>query len=172
MYCFYSLLFYTYVLVQKPLSYFDVSVLCSASPWKWPYEWPKHVGGTQCVHMIYFHTLNVHLLVLISHPWNIIFYFFFFSSTNLYEFCLAQLFLSIVSSLAPSASNSSLPCYFLLTFTYPVSDVIVRHTFGMIIDTADTDIRNSYERVRYESPVAKKRKFTAKCMLNGMSSLI
>jgi hypothetical protein len=32
-----------------------------------------------------------------------------FSSTTLYEFWLAQLFLYIVSSLAPSASNSSLP---------------------------------------------------------------
>jgi hypothetical protein len=31
-----------------------------------------------------------------------LFFFFFFSSTTLYEFWLAQLFLSIVSSLAPS----------------------------------------------------------------------
>jgi hypothetical protein len=37
--------------------------------------------------------------------------FFFFSSTTLYEFWLAQLFLSIVSSLAPSVSSSSLPSF-------------------------------------------------------------
>jgi hypothetical protein len=58
------------------------------------------------------------------------------------------------------------------TFTYPVSDVIVRHTFGMIVDIVGTDIRNAYKRVRYESPVAKKRKVTTKYMLVGMSSLI
>jgi branched-subunit amino acid transport protein AzlD len=34
------------------------------------------------------------------------FFFFFFSSTTLYEFWLAQLFLSIVSSLAPSVNNT------------------------------------------------------------------
>jgi hypothetical protein len=34
---------------------------------------------------------------------------FFFSSTTFYEFWLAQLFLSIVSFLAPSVSSSSLP---------------------------------------------------------------
>jgi hypothetical protein len=33
--------------------------------------------------------------------------FFFFSSTTLYEFWFAQLFLSIVSALAPSVSSSS-----------------------------------------------------------------
>jgi hypothetical protein len=38
-------------------------------------------------------------------------YFFFFSSTTLYEFWLAQLFSSIVSSLAPSVSSSSLPSF-------------------------------------------------------------
>jgi hypothetical protein len=37
--------------------------------------------------------------------------FFFFSSTTLYEFWLAKLFLSIVSSLAPSVSSSSLPSF-------------------------------------------------------------
>jgi hypothetical protein len=37
--------------------------------------------------------------------------FFFFSSTTFYEFWLAQLFLSIVSSLAPSVSSSSLPSF-------------------------------------------------------------
>jgi hypothetical protein len=37
--------------------------------------------------------------------------FFFFSSTTLYEFWLAQLFLSIVSSPGPSVSNFSLPCF-------------------------------------------------------------
>jgi len=62
--------------------------------------------------------------------------------------------------------------YFLLAFAYLVSDVIVRHTFGMIIDVADTDMRNAYKRVRYESPVAKTRKVTAKCMLIGVSSFI
>jgi hypothetical protein len=36
---------------------------------------------------------------------------FFFSSTTLYEFRIAQLFLSIVSSLAPSVSSSSLPSF-------------------------------------------------------------
>jgi hypothetical protein len=36
-------------------------------------------------------------------------FFFFFSSTTPCEFWLAQLFLSIVSSLAPSFSNFSLP---------------------------------------------------------------
>jgi len=39
------------------------------------------------------------------------FFFFFFSSTILYEFWLAQLFLSIVSSPAPSVSNFSLPYF-------------------------------------------------------------
>jgi hypothetical protein len=39
----------------------------------------------------------------------IIEHFFFFSSTTLYEFWLAELFLSLVSSLAPSVSSSSLP---------------------------------------------------------------
>jgi hypothetical protein len=39
------------------------------------------------------------------------FFFFFFSSTTLYEFWLAQLFLSIISSLAPSVSSSSLPSF-------------------------------------------------------------
>ena len=38
-------------------------------------------------------------------------FFFFFSSTTLYEFWLAQLFLSIVSSPAPSVSNFSLPYF-------------------------------------------------------------
>jgi hypothetical protein len=38
-------------------------------------------------------------------------FFFFFSSTTLYEFWLAQLFLFIVSSLAPSVSSSSLPSF-------------------------------------------------------------
>jgi hypothetical protein len=37
--------------------------------------------------------------------------FIFFSSTNLYEFWLAQLFLFIVSSLAPYVSSSSLPSF-------------------------------------------------------------
>jgi hypothetical protein len=36
---------------------------------------------------------------------------FFFSSSTLYEFWLAQLFLSIVSSLASSVSSSSLPSF-------------------------------------------------------------
>jgi hypothetical protein len=38
-------------------------------------------------------------------------FFFFFTSTTLYEFWLAQLFLSVVSSLAPSVSNTSLPSF-------------------------------------------------------------
>jgi hypothetical protein len=42
---------------------------------------------------------------------NVFFFFFFFSSTTLYEFWLAQLFLSIVSSLASSVSSSSLPTF-------------------------------------------------------------
>jgi hypothetical protein len=38
-------------------------------------------------------------------------FFFFFSSTTPYEFWLAQLFLSIPSSLAPSVSSSSFPSF-------------------------------------------------------------
>jgi hypothetical protein len=46
--------------------------------------------------------------------WKIFFFFFFFfflSSTTLYKFWLGQLFLSIVSSLAPSVFSSSLPFF-------------------------------------------------------------
>jgi hypothetical protein len=42
------------------------------------------------------------------HYTNFFFFFFFFSSTTLYEVWLAQLFLSIVSSLAPSVLHSHL----------------------------------------------------------------
>jgi len=38
-------------------------------------------------------------------------YIFFFSSTTLYDFWFAQLFLSIVSSPGPSVSNFPLPCF-------------------------------------------------------------
>jgi hypothetical protein len=48
---------------------------------------------------------------LLKHSLNMFFFFFFFSSTTLYEFWLAELFLSIVSSLAPSVSSSSLPSF-------------------------------------------------------------
>jgi hypothetical protein len=48
-----------------------------------------------------------------------LFFFFFFSSTTLYEFWLAQLFLSIVSSLAPSVSSSSLPSFSSFPITSP-----------------------------------------------------
>jgi hypothetical protein len=49
---------------------------------------------------------------------NCLYFFFFFSSTTLYEFWLAQLFFSIVSSLAPSVSSSSLPSFSTVCTTW------------------------------------------------------
>jgi hypothetical protein len=36
-------------LVQKLLWCYHATILCNAPPWRWPHEWPKHVGGIRCV---------------------------------------------------------------------------------------------------------------------------
>ena len=49
--------------------------------------------------------------------------------------------------------------------------MIAWHTSGMMVDIAGTGIGNVYIRLRYESPVAKKkRKVTAKRVLFGIAS--
>ena len=50
--------------------------------------------------------------------------------------------------------------------------MIAWHTSGMMVDIAGTNVRNIYKRVRYESPVAKKLKVTAKRVLIGIACLI
>jgi hypothetical protein len=61
------------------------------------------------VHSFHWHVQNV--TISCRSQELLPFLFFFFSSTTLYEFWLAQLFLSIVFSLVPSVSSSSLPSF-------------------------------------------------------------
>ena len=37
------------IAVNKYINVFRVSILCIAPPWRWPYEWSKHVEGIHCV---------------------------------------------------------------------------------------------------------------------------
>ena len=58
--------------------------------------------------------------------------FFFFSCTTVYEFWLAQLFLSISSSPASFVSNYSLPHIFLKSFLTSSSHLTLGIPFGLV----------------------------------------
>ena len=74
--------------------------------------------------------------------------FFFFSSTTLYEFWFAQLFLSIVSSPAPSVFNFSLP-YF--------PDRSSHHPPILILASLSVSNKHTYGRIPLDEGSARRR---------------